>query len=120
MKQLFATFQSTSLEVLPNLKQRYGLLLRHDLVSVKVIHQDIQVLLEYTVTDKDHYSFDNKVVVKSLTLNEEINAALSVRASVFENARYLVEELSPTVLAKMAELFDESSAAVIINYAPSA
>jgi hypothetical protein len=37
MKQLFDSFKSTSLEILPNLKERYGLLLRHDLVSVLTI-----------------------------------------------------------------------------------
>jgi hypothetical protein len=29
----------------------------------------------------------------------------------------VVEELPPTTLAKLADLFDESSAAAIINYA---
>lgn len=117
MKQLFDRFMTSSLEILPNLRERYGLLLRRDLVSIKLMHKDGQVFLEYTVTDKDHYSFDNKVIIKSLTLSADINEALSVRASVFENARYLVEELSPTDLAKLAGIFDESSAAVIINYA---
>jgi len=60
MKQLFDSFKSTSLDVLPNLKERYGLLLRHDLVSVKLMQKEGQILLEFTVTDKDHYSFDNK------------------------------------------------------------
>ena len=45
-----------------------------------------------------------------------MNDALSVQGSIFENARYVVEELSPTHLAKMADIFDESSAAVILNY----
>ena len=117
MKQLFDSFMSSSLEILPNLKERYGLLLRRDLVSIKLIHKDGQVFLEYTVTDKDHYSFDNKIITNSLTLSADIHAALSVQASVFENARYLVEELSPTVLASLAKIFDESSAAIIINYA---
>lgn len=117
MKQLFDRFMSASLEILPNLRERYGLLLRRDLVSVKLLHRDGQLFLEYTVTDKDHYSFDNKVITNSLTLSADMHESLNVRASVFENARYLVEELPPTALAAMAGIFDESSAAAIINYA---
>lgn len=100
MKQLFDSFRSDSLEILANLKERYGLLLRRDLVSVKLLHRDGQLFLEYTVTDKDNYSFDNKVITKSLTLTAEINDALSLQNSIFENARYMVEELPPTSLAK--------------------
>jgi hypothetical protein len=116
MKPLFDSFRSQSLEILPNLKERYGLLLRRDLVSAKLLRKEGQLFLEYTVTDKDNYSFDNKVIIKSLTLTAEMNDALSVQGSIFENARYVVEELSPTHLAKMADIFDESSAAVILNY----
>ncbi|HNL36565.1 MAG TPA: hypothetical protein PKI88_05610, partial [Agitococcus sp.] len=108
---------SHSLEILANLKERYGLLLRRDLVSAKLLHKEGQLFLEYTVTDKDNYSFDNKVITKSLTLTAEINDALSLQNSIFENARYIVEELPPTSLAQMADIFDESSAAAIINYA---
>ena len=115
MKQLFDTFQSHSLEILPNLKERYGLLLRRDLVSIKLLHKDGQLLLEYTVTD--HYSFDNKVITNSLTLSAELHTLLSTQVSIFENARYVVEELVPTNLAKMAHIFDESAAAAIIDYA---
>ena len=117
MKPLFDIFRSHSLEILANLKERYGLLLRRDLVSAKLLHKEGQLFLEYTVTDKDNYSFDNKVITKSLTLTAEINDALSLQNSIFENARYIVEELPPTSLAQMADIFDESSAAVIINYA---
>ncbi|HNC03744.1 MAG TPA: hypothetical protein PLY05_10370, partial [Agitococcus sp.] len=117
MKPLFDTFRSHSLEILANLKERYGLLLRRDLVSAKLLHKEGQLFLEYTVTDKDNYSFDNKVITKSLTLTAEINDALSLQNSIFENARYIVEELPPTSLAQMADIFDESSAAAIINYA---
>jgi hypothetical protein len=117
MKQLFDSFKSTSLEVLPNLKERYGLLLRHDLVSVKLMQKEGQILLEFTVTDKDHYSFDNKIIVKSLSLNSAADSVFSSTVSIFENGRLLVEELPPTTLAKLADLFDESSAAAIINYA---
>ncbi|MBK6758817.1 MAG: hypothetical protein IPG70_14990 [Moraxellaceae bacterium] len=117
MKQLFDTFQSHSLEILPNLKERYGLLLRRDLVSIKLLHKDGQLLLEYTVTDQEHYSFDNKVITNSLTLSAELHTLLSTQVSIFENARYVVEELVPTNLAKMAHIFDESAAAAIINYA---
>lgn len=116
MKPLFDTFRSHSLEILANLKERYGLLLRRDLVSAKLLHKEGQLFLEYTVTDKDNYSFDNKVITKSLTLTPEINDALSLQNSIFENARYIVEELPPTSLAQMADIFDESSAAAIINY----
>jgi hypothetical protein len=117
MKQLFDTFHSQCLEILPNLKERYGLLLRRDLVSIKLLHKDGQLLLEYTVTDQEHYSFDNKVITNSLTLSAELHLSLSTQVSIFENARYVVEELVPTRLAKMAHIFDESAAAVIINYA---
>lgn len=119
MKPLFDTFRSHSLEILANLKERYGLLLRRDLVSAKLLHKDGQLFLEYTVTDKDHYSFDNKVITNSLTLTADIDEHLNVQQSIFDNARYLVEELSPVKLAKMANLFDESAAAVIINYKSS-
>jgi hypothetical protein len=117
MKQLFDSFKSTSLDVLPNLKERYGLLLRHDLVSVKLMQKDGQILLEFTVTDKDHYSFDNKIIVKSLSLNSAADSLFSSTVSIFDNGRLLVEELPPTTLARLADLFDESSAAAIINYA---
>lgn len=115
MKQLVNGFKSSSLEVLPNLKERYGLLLRHDLVSVKVMQKDGQLVLEFTVTDKDHYSFANKVVVKSLSLNADADSVFTSTASIFDNGRLLVEKLPPTILAKLADLFDESSAAAIIN-----
>ena len=119
MKQLFDGFRSTSLEVLPNLKERFGLLLRRDLLSVQIVHKAGQVWVEYTVTDKDNYSFDNKTMVKRFCDldNEAGDPHFSVNASIFENGRYLVEELSPTILAKMADIFDESSAAAITSYA---
>lgn len=109
-------FKCTSLEVLPNLKERYGFLLRRDLVGVKLLHKNGQLFLEYTVTDQDHYSFDNKVIVKSLTLSADMHEALSVQASIFDNARYIVEVLAPTKLAAMADVFDKNTAAAIINY----
>ena len=115
MKQRkFDSFKSTSLDVLPNLKERYGLLLRHDLVSVKLMQKEGQIVLEFTVT---HYSFDNKIIVKSLSLNSAADSVFSSTISIFENGRLLIEELPPTTLAKLADLFDESSAAAIINYA---
>jgi hypothetical protein len=95
MKQLFDTFQSQCLEILPNLKERYGLLLRRDLVSIKLLHKDGQLFLEYTVTDQEHYSFDNKVITNSLTLKCRVAyLSLSTQVSIFENARYVVEELA--------------------------
>ena len=119
MQQLFDGFKSTSLEVLPNLKERYGLLLRRDLLSVLIIHKAGQVWVEYTVTDQDNYSFDNKKTVKRFCDldNEAGDPHFSVSASIFENGRYLVEELPPTILAKMADIFDETAAAAITNYA---
>ena len=92
MKQLFDGFRSTSLEVLPNLKERYGLLLRRDLLSVVIIHNAGQVWVEYTVTDQDNYSFDNKKTVKRFgdLDNEAGDPHFSVNASIFDNGRNLV------------------------------
>jgi hypothetical protein len=122
MKQLFDGFRSTSLEVLPNLKERYGLLLRRDLLSVQIMHKAGQVWVEYTVTDQDNYSFDNKKTVKRFgdLDNEAGSPYFSVSASIFENGRYLVEELPPTVLAQMADIFEASAAAALANYAGGA
>lgn len=119
MKQLFDGFRSTSLEVLPNLKERYGLLLRRDLLSVVVVHKAGQVWVEYTVTDQDNYSFDNKKVVKRFgdLDREDGSPHFSTAASVFDNARYLVEELPPTELAKMAAIFEDSAASALSSYA---
>lgn len=116
MKPLFASFKSSSLDVLSNLKERYGLLLRHDLVSARIVHKDARVVFEVTLTDKDNYSFTNKVVVRSLSLDELPEGSFSVNQSVFDNGRLLVEELPPTTLARLADIFDESAAAAIINY----
>ena len=119
MKQLFDGFRSSTLEVLPNLRERYGLLLRRDLLSVQIVHKGGQVWVEYVMTDKDNYSFDNKSVVKRFSDldNEAGSPYFSVSASIFENGRFLVEELPPTELARMADIFDESAAAAILNYA---
>ena len=94
MKQLFDSFKSTSLDVLPNLKERYGLLLRHDLVSVKLMQKEGQILLEFTVTDKDHYSFDNKIIVKSLSLNSAADSVFSSTVSIFENGYCFFNSIS--------------------------